>query len=256
MPKRNKSSAKNVQRIEIQVPSRAQIAELVDAAGLPQDAIEPFYEYVVNMAEAMRRMAFTEASPAARKQRLRQMGNVTKAMTSLADLVAEPSAAPFLSEHLSRELGRSLSTDAFERTGLVPDRLSIHAHQSYATRERNGPYRALEHEATQLRVIHAREHGARALQEVLSRLTDRVEAYLALERENKGGRPPDIHRRYVISRLALIYPHLYGTDPKPTVTGHFVQFCQLVMEALALPIDGLETAIQRKLSKRAKKRSA
>ena len=257
MPKRTRSSVKTAQKIDVQLPSPAQIAELVEAAGLPKNAIKPLHECVVYMTEAMREMANSDASPDARKQRLKQMDSAIWAMKRLADLVAEPSAAPFLSKQLSIELGSSLSTEAFEQLNLpVTGRLAIHTPYTRAAQARSGPYRALDAEAAQLRAVHARRLGASVLEKVLRRVIGRGEAYLALERLNKGGRPPNIYRRYAISRLALIYPYLCGTDPKPTLTGHFMRFCQLVMEALGLPTDGLEDAVRRELEKRAKKQSA
>ena len=250
-------SGQNAQGIEVRVPSREQIAEFVAAEGLSQRWTEPLYRYVVDMAESIRLVATSSpAPPAARQQRLKQMGAVRKAMEGLADILAQDPAAT-LNELVPKELGSSLSTQAFERAGVaVVDRLSVDIDRSRAAQERTGPYPAFEDEAMQLRTLHARKLGAKVLEEMLRRLTGKVEAYLALERQDKGGRPPDIYRRYVISRLAVIFPQLYGKEPKSTVTGPFVRLCQFVMETLGLPVDGLETAVQRQLSKGAKRKQS
>ena len=206
MPKRS-YSAQNAHVIGVHVPPRALIAEFVATEGLSKQWIEPLHQTIVHMVEAIR--VFAKPSPAARQQRLKQMGTVLKATKSLADIVTQEPAATSLNDLFSRELGSSLSTQAFERTGLVvTDRLSPHTLGGRAAQGRNGPYAALEDEAMQLRILYARKLGANVLEEVLRNLTGPVEAYLALERQSKGGRPADNHRRsrHFTSRADLSDP--------------------------------------------------
>jgi hypothetical protein len=82
---------------------------------------------------------------------------------------------------------------------------------------------------------------------ILTHFLERIRAPLAgvveLKRLDKGGRPADAERRYLIYRLAEAAPKIIGRPSAVAVTGKFVDLCTAVLVACGLPEAGIAKAI-------------
>jgi hypothetical protein len=74
-------------------------------------------------------------------------------------------------------------------------------------------------------------------------LGDPLESWLALNAANKGGRPKDARRRYVIERLYDVSPKILGAYPPISVTSPFVDLCERVLPACGFSEKGIDKLV-------------
>jgi hypothetical protein len=154
-----------------------------------------------------------------------------------------------LRSQLGSRIGELLSNQAFEEL--------IHQSPGYGVSSRfpparvserdDGLYRAWDREALERRVNIARRYTPNLLATFVSDLNRPLRRLLEVERQNKGGAPGKHYRNYVITELTPIYRQIYDENPRTTPEGKFATLCSLVLEELGMPIDGLESAIARRL---------
>ena len=110
-------------------------------------------------------------------------------------------------------------------------------------------YQAWDDEVLERRINIAK----RFTPEISVRLVEALNApllrLLSIERQNKGGAPGKRYRNTVVDQLASIYQKIYAESPRSTPEGKFATMCSLVLEEVGLNIDGLESAIRRRLKK-------
>jgi hypothetical protein len=244
--------------VNLRSPTREEIAEFIAGERLPRDRIDSLHDTITDIAETISVAIEGEHfSPTARKVRLKQIRGVRKGLEALDKLLSQSRHTTLLNRLLWSEVGSSLSTKSFERLGLpVADRISIHTLHSRMATGRTGPYPALEDAAMEERVSLAQQAGARVFAAALRRMAKRLESYVELERQNKGGRPAHVYRQYLIRQLAVLFPKLWHIEPTATLTGPFVRLCAFIMEKSDWPTDGLEDAIRRELNQRTNRRPA
>jgi hypothetical protein len=99
--------------------------------------------------------------------------------------------------------------------------------------------------------------GLKHAPELLAHLVDRIyrpiQVWLDLDRLNRGGRPSDVVRDYVLIRLIEAAPEVLGSRATGTADGKFVRLCTGVFNACGLNTEGLEKAIERILKQRSAK---
>jgi hypothetical protein len=87
------------------------------------------------------------------------------------------------------------------------------------------------------------KHGHLILTYLIERIHGPLGKWMELDRLNKGGRKPDLVRRYLIYRLAEAAPAFLGKAASVSTTGKFVDLCSAVLVACGLPESGIEKAI-------------
>ena len=84
---------------------------------------------------------------------------------------------------------------------------------------------------------------------LLRELNDPLIEHLGPTAQSAGGSPGKRYRNMAITRLAIWFEDLYGERPTPTPSGRFAQFCELILVAIGLDTEGLESAIARQLAR-------
>jgi hypothetical protein len=87
------------------------------------------------------------------------------------------------------------------------------------------------------------EHGHLILTHFIQAIHAPFARWLELSRQNKGGRPANAVRRYLIYRLAEAAPDVIGSPATVAVTGTFADLCTSVLQACGLPEAGIAKAI-------------
>jgi hypothetical protein len=97
----------------------------------------------------------------------------------------------------------------------------------------------------QTRMSVAADIGPKLIVGVLKTIAAPLRQLLVLEKSNKGGRPQDLYRNYVVQELALAWEAEHGKQAPGGKTGPFVEQCREVLEELGLSTDGLADCIGR-----------
>jgi hypothetical protein len=100
------------------------------------------------------------------------------------------------------------------------------------------------------------KHAPELLAHLVERITRPIQVWLELNRQNRGGRPSDAVRDYVLIRLVEAAPEVLGSRATVTAGGKFVRLCTGAFNACGLNTEGLEKAIERILKQRRAKSSA
>ena len=83
---------------------------------------------------------------------------------------------------------------------------------------------------------------------ILAHFIDQVYAplkkWVALDKHNKGGRPPKLYRQFMIQRLAERSSWIVGRRATTTPTGKFAKLCIAVLPACGFDSEGIEKAIE------------
>jgi hypothetical protein len=89
---------------------------------------------------------------------------------------------------------------------------------------------------------------------LISLFGDPLQSWLALNAANRGGRPKDARRRYVIERLYDASPKILGAYPPISITSRFADLCARALPAYGFSgkgINKLVVSVVRKKRKRA-----
>lgn len=87
------------------------------------------------------------------------------------------------------------------------------------------------------------QYGGPLLIHFLKRILEPMEAWQEENSRNKGGRPVDLRRRFIIERLARGAPSVIGSRASTAKEGPFVRLCSDVFGAYKLPITGIADVI-------------
>ena len=109
----------------------------------------------------------------------------------------------------------------------------------------------LEQDTRATRQALGLKHVNLLLTHFIERLHSRLVRWIELERQNKGGRPANAVRGYLIYRLAEAAPDIIGETASISSTGTFVDLCTAVLVACGLSETGIAKAIPGMVSKRA-----
>jgi hypothetical protein len=102
---------------------------------------------------------------------------------------------------------------------------------------------SVEQDTRPMRGALGLKHGHLILTYLIERIHGPLGKWMELDRLNKGGRKPDLVRRYLIYRLAEAAPAFLGKAASVSTTGKFVDLCSAVLVACGLPESGIEKAI-------------
>lgn len=190
-------------------PTWDDVRDAVRRCRLPPDSAEDVGPALVRLEQELKAdMALPDAERRARRRaRLSTLRAVARALRRCTDALetAPPHAAEELRRLLACDIGRFLSSAAF---GALADQ-PISARLPKSGREpqdkwRAGHYPQLEGYAEAQRQEAASRHGDRLLATFTGCLAERLEAALAVELLNTGGRPADRARRIALYRLVQL----------------------------------------------------
>ena len=102
---------------------------------------------------------------------------------------------------------------------------------------------SLEQDTRPTRGALGLKHGHLILTYLIEWIHGPLERWIELDRLNKGGRNPDLVRRYLIHRLAEAAPDILGKTASVSTTGKFVELCSAVLVACGLPESGIAKAV-------------
>ena len=228
--------------------------EIGRSLGLDAQKRRELASLVIGISEAIGAYRSSVDQRMPRRERNKMLRGMSKALGDV-EMILTRLAAPegrTLSRIYAAMLGHQLSNAGLEaawgRAISWPDP-SFRLLESREAQEREGPYRVLEREQYQpVRESIIRAHTPEVLQGLLWQLRQRLDAFLALDREhNTGGAKGKPYRRYAIAVLAEAFPSLFGVKPTSSPGGTFCTLCDHVLPELGEDTEGLETAIQRVL---------
>ncbi len=148
---------------------------------------------------------------------------------------------------IAAEIARSLTDEAFRLVGFPIAEPSSRDWEVARIGPREPAVDIAEQERRQREAV-ARQSSL-ALARVLGRCRMLIGAQLAVERGNRGGRPSDALRKYVLVRLALDFEEIFGAPPAAGETGTFVKLATDVLGLFGLETHGVESAARRTLVK-------
>lgn len=94
------------------------------------------------------------------------------------------------------------------------------------------------------------KRGPELLAHFVERINTPIQTWLEIDRLNRGGRPSNPVRDFVLIRLAESAPEILGSRATATADGKFVRLCTAVFLACGLETEGLEKAVARILKSR------
>ena len=130
-------------------------------------------------------------------------------------------------------------------------------HEIQSTIERNSSVTMadLEEYYCNERVVLGYKHGGEILRYFIDVIYADLNSWVELDRLNKGGRPANIFRRYIIQRLAERAPLIIGKSATTTAKGKFLELCIVVLPACGFHSKGIEKAIEAALGKMSERKS-
>lgn len=99
-------------------------------------------------------------------------------------------------------------------------------------------------------------HGDRLLLYVLRVIHEPLQGWFAAKAANKGGRPANAERRFMIERLAEAAPSILGSEPPISVGSPFVALCERVLPLCGFAEDGIDKAVVSVLTRLRARRAA
>lgn len=84
------------------------------------------------------------------------------------------------------------------------------------------------------------KHSAILLPYLINGIYEPLRLWVELDRKNKGGRTPNMLRRYLAYWLIYEAEDILGKKPTISQNGKFVEFCEAIFEACRLSYDGLD----------------
>jgi hypothetical protein len=94
------------------------------------------------------------------------------------------------------------------------------------------------------------KYGHLILKHHIESLWAPLKNWVEQDKLNKGGRPPDVVRNFLIDRLAEVSPSIIGKAASISTSGKFVELCLRVLPACGLSSDGVEKTVVSVVRKR------
>jgi hypothetical protein len=101
----------------------------------------------------------------------------------------------------------------------------------------------LEEKGIPKRDVLGLKHGHKILKHFIDLINAPLRKWVEEDKLNKGGRPADVTRMYLIRALAKEAPNIIGRPATISTTGKFVDLCSLVIPACGVSPKGIEKAI-------------
>ena len=157
----------------------------------------------------------------------------------------------FLPHDALAYIGQSLTFSAMsEAVGrdVFPRHLDLKIERMRAS-EKPITLEFLEQDTRATRQALGLKHGNLLLAQFIEGVHAPLARWIELDRQNKGGRPANAVRNYLIYRLAEAAPKIVGKPASISSTGTFVNLCTAVLVACGLPGTGIAKAVPGMVSK-------
>ncbi len=162
-------------------------------------------------------------------------------IASRADLLSAFDAMLEVIERNADDLSESLPIASLEAIGLL---LAPDAAQDIL-KEKTPTYLNADSDASSRRAVGV-QFGHILLPETIRRIRQPLSDWMA-EHVDKGGRPPDLRRKFIIRTLARHAPEIIGEEATATAKSTFMELCTAVCQEFGLPDKGIEDAVEREL---------
>lgn len=139
-------------------------------------------------------------------------------------------------------IGKAVAKDVFP---MDPDG----AIQSMVERNKYTTTADLESHFYNDRMALGYKYGGEILKHFIDVIYADLKSWVELDRRNRGGRPADIYRQYMIQQLAARSPSIIGQEATTTAGGKFEDLCVAVLDACGFCSTGIEKAIAAVLKK-------
>jgi hypothetical protein len=160
---------------------------------------------------------------------------------ALKDILSAPTGAKLGDLFSFTGIGKALDRDAFPDDGK-----SLRSH--FRRNAQQFDIAAAEKFYARPREDYGLLYGDRLLLYALRVVLEPLEGGFAAKAANKGGRPPNIERRYLIERLTKAAPKILGSEPPISVGSRFVELCERVLPLCGFSKDGIDKAVVSVLS--------
>lgn len=187
-------------------------------------------------ADLAQEQARRDAMPRARLvMRFKRIEAKLAALLSEMDR-AQAEMIHFLPHDALSEIGRAMT---FESIGAALGRDVVpktHNEPVLSKLEKNVSLSpaAMKHAAFSARELLGIKHGDVILRDFLGRVHEPMRLWIERDKQNKGGKPAQIIRRYVVYYLARSAPEIIGRKAGVSESGPFVELCAAVLRALRL----------------------
>jgi len=138
-------------------------------------------------------------------------------------------------------IGKALNGDAFPHDGK-----SLRGYLSRSGKQFN--MASVEGFYARIREDYGLVEGERLFLHALRVVLEPLEGWFVAKAANKGGRPANRERRYLIQRLAKAAPKIFGSEPPISLGSPFVELCERVLPLCGFAEDGIDKAVMSVLS--------
>jgi hypothetical protein len=249
----SKAAPKKRKQQALTVPTDVQLIAVVDDLGLA-DGPAAVLDFVIRDALAdLRSYQSLRTRKLGRDKRIADpikemhkfLGKVASFLEANPGVLKEILPAPAgvkLGELFSfTGIGKALDRDAFPKDGK-----SLRTYLRKSGKQFD--IAAAEAFYARTREDHGLLHSDRMFLHVLRVVLEPLEAWFAAKAANKGGRPSNLERRYLIERLAKAAPKILGSEPPTSVGSRFVELCERVLPLCGFAEDGIDKAVVSVLS--------
>jgi hypothetical protein len=184
---------------------------------------------------------------------VRRLKNLTRVLGHLRDECGRSVdlMQHFLPHDALAFIGESLTfsamSEALERD-VFPGHLDLKIERMRASDERI-TLASLEQATRPMREALGLKHGNLLLRHFIEGLHAPLAKWIELDQLNKGGRPSNAVRDFLMYRLAEAAPEIVGKPAAVSSTGPFVDLCSDVLVACGLSETGIGKAVPRMVSK-------
>lgn len=247
--KPNKISAKTStsENLRFTKPSLSKLSNVIQELELSSDQVHELSLVMQHIEEDLDfAIGVIEKLPP-RSTLTRRLKNLEKIIRNLKDELkrAEKDLDHFLPHDLGSFIGKAMSLTAINH-GLGQNMFPRHVDLAISTSFVNGQpidQRQIEKLQEPKREALGLQHSGILLTYLINGIYEPLRLWVELDRLNKGGRTPNMRRRYIIYWLAYYSPEILGRPATTSITGSFMRLCEAIFLACEFHIDGLEKVI-------------
>lgn len=240
--KNSSKKAGAIQKLTLPVPTQQDWDVLVREMKLtPEQALALAVTLEHLSTDLAQEQARRDAMPRARLvMRLKRIETKLAALLSEMDRAQADLIHLLPNESLS-EIGCAMTFESINSAlgqDIVP---KIYKEGILAKLEMNLPLSpaAMKDQAFSARELTGLKYGDVILRDFLGRVHEPMRQWIERDKENRGGKPAQVIRRYVVYYLARSAPEIIGRKAGISETGPFVELCAAVLRALRLSDSGV-----------------
>jgi hypothetical protein len=247
--KPNKISAKTSasENLRFTKPSISRLSDVIQELKLSSDQVHELSLVMQHIEEDLDFAIGVIKKLPPRSTLTRRLKNLEKVIHILKDELkrGEKDLDHFLPHDLGSFIGKAMSLAAINHA-LGKDMFPRHVDLAISTSFVNGQpidQRQIEKLQEPKREALGLKHSGILLTYLINGIYEPLRLWVELDCLNKGGRTPNMRRRYIIYWLAYYSPEILGRPAPASITGSFVRLCEAIFLACEFHVDGLEKVI-------------